>query len=115
MSLGFVKTLGTDAVKVGEKVVHVVEDIGVDSVDAVKVITTAKELTPQLKSGLQLLLKDGEAVATAFVSAGSNPANFAADAAAAASLQNFVKDFVALLPELKVAIADFKADVAPAA
>lgn len=99
--LAVLKAVGNDVIKVGEGAVHVVEVIGHGAVSLEKILVDANKMTPQVKSGLSTLVLDGEALATAFVGVGSNPANLLADVAAVETLQKFVKDFIAFLPVLK--------------
>ncbi|ADW69019.1 hypothetical protein [Granulicella tundricola] len=113
--LAILKGVGTEAEKLGTGAVHVVEVIGNGAVCFERLLTDASKLTPEVKAGLTTLIADGEAVATGFISAGSNPANFVADAAEAANLAKFVKDFVAFLPVIKAAAGTVKADLTPLA
>jgi hypothetical protein len=99
--LAVVKKVEGAAVEVGEGVVHVVEVIGHGAVSAEKILTDAQKMTPAFKAGITKLIQDGEALSTAFVAVGSNPANLIADIAAVATLKTFVTDFVAFLPVLK--------------
>jgi hypothetical protein len=109
--LAIVKDVEHGVVVAGEATVHVVEVIGEVGEDIVKLLEDGSKLSPQLKSDLATLTTDGEAVATAFISAGSDPANFIADAAAVAALVNMTKAVIAMLPTIKADLAILEADV----
>ncbi len=108
--LAVIKSIGTGVEKAAVESVHVVEVIGNGVVSLEKILTDANKMTPAVKAGLATLVADGEALATAFVGIGSNPANLLADVAGVATVEKFVKDFIAFLPTLKTDAAALFAD-----
>lgn len=82
----------------------------------IKVIVSAKKLTPQLKTELALLLDDCKPIAVALApviaTGGKDPvADFAALAPVATNIFKLVKDFVAYLPTLELAVSEIAEDV----
>ena len=98
--------------KVGKEVEVVAVDIVTGSVDAVKILTSAQTLTPAFKAAIATLIADAEAIATSSVAAGvADGGNLLADASVAAQVEKLVKDFLSLLPVLKVDVAMLEADI----
>ena len=91
--------------KAGEKVLHVVEAIPPVVMTVSKLLFTGQKIAPEVKTAVEVLVTDGEAVSVAVLAAvASKGANWIADASAVAAVEKFAQDFSAQIPVFENAI-----------
>jgi hypothetical protein len=110
-----IKEVGHGLKVAGEEIIKGVEYVGHVADDVIKVITDAKQLAPQFKTELSVLIADAEPIATilapVIASSGENVAlDLAAVGPVLGDIRKLVADFVTFLPVLKQAVADVEND-----
>lgn len=100
----------------GEKIVTIAEDVISDGEKVVKVVMTAKNLSPEFKAALSLVVDDVKPIAVVLapivLAGGKDPvADFAALAPVAQDVVKLVKDFLSFVPILETAFSEVAADL----
>ena len=96
----------------GKETVHVVTVIGNGCELISKLLVQGKQLEPEVKEQLTAVIEKGEAVAVAITAASAaGGANWTADAAAVAAVEQFVPVMVSTLKVLKADAEEFLPEI----